>query len=286
MIRFGPSGNCESFYEQGFKSSVQMPAWLRKIGLDAYEYPCGNGIRIRRETAQKIGDEAKANDVFVSVHAPYFINLASEEQIKRENSIGYIIETLEVAKWMGAKRIVVHTGSCSKVDRKWALETAVETFKSAICEADSRGFSEISICPEVLGKINQLGDLDEILEMCKVDDRLIPTIDFGHIHARGLGALNTIEDYEKVLFKIEDQIGLERLKKIHVHFSRIEYTKGGEKKHWSLEDIQYGPDFEPLAELIHRKNMEPVIICESRERMAQDALKLKNIYLCQGNYGI
>ena len=124
----------------------------------------------------------------------------------------------------------------------------------------------------------RLGDLEEILKMCSIDERLIPTVDFGHLHARGMGCLNSVGDFDKVLEQIENALGYERLKNLHCHFSRIEFTTGGEKKHWTLEDKQFGPDFEYLAEAMVKKNMEPVIICESRGNMAEDALRLKNIY--------
>ncbi|HEY9061233.1 MAG TPA: TIM barrel protein [Pseudobacteroides sp.] len=278
MVRFGPSGNSESFYDEGYKSSLQMPGWLRQKGLSAYEYQCSKGVKIGKDMAVKLGEEALKNDIFLSIHAPYYINLASQEEEKRTNSIRYIIETLEAAKWMSASRIVVHTGSCSKISRELALSTAVETLKRAICEADASGLGHISICPEVLGKINQLGDLDEILTMCRLDERLIPTVDFGHIHARGMGALNSKSDFENIIDRIENEIGNERMRKIHIHFSRIEYTKGGEKRHWSLDDTQFGPEFHPLAQLIYERVMEPVIICESREKMAEDAIKIQDIY--------
>lgn len=278
MIRFGPSGNSESFYEQGYKSSVQMPAWLKSMGLNAYEYQCSRGVKISRKMAKEIGKEASLNDVFLSIHAPYYINLASTEEEKRVNSKRYILQSMTAAKWMGAKRVVVHTGSCSKVSREWAFKTAVDVLGETIREADEMGLSDIVICPEVLGKMNQLGTLDEILDMCRIDERLIPTVDFGHLHARGMGCLNTPEDFEKVIAKIENRIGLERMRKIHVHFSRIEFTSGGEKKHWTIDDIEYGPEFEHLAGIMVAKAMEPVIICESRGNMAEDALKLKKTY--------
>jgi deoxyribonuclease-4 len=278
MVRFGPSGNSESFYNEGHKSSLQMPGWLRQKGLSAYEYQCSKGVKLGKDMALKLGEEALKHDIFLSIHAPYYINLASQEEEKQENSIRYIIETLEAAKWMGASRIVVHTGSCSKISRELALNTAVDTLKRAICEADASGLGHISICPEVLGKLNQLGDLDEILKMCRVDERLIPTVDFGHLHARGMGALNSKSDFQNVIDRIENEIGNERMRKIHIHFSRIEYTKGGEKRHWSLDDTQFGPEFDPLALLICERGMEPVIICESREKMAEDAMKLQDIY--------
>ncbi len=281
MIRFGPSGNSDSFYEEGFKSSVQMPAWLASKGLNAYEYSCTKGVKVGEATAREIGQKAESNNIFVSIHAPYYINMSSEEEDKRENSKRYIMETLQVAKWMGAKRIVVHTGSTSKLGREKSLELALQVLKETLQISDAAGFGDISICPEVLGKHNQLGTLEEIMEMCKIDERLIPTIDFGHIHARGLGILNSQEDFETVIDFIEKSIGKERTKKIHCHFSRIEFSRGGEKKHWNFADKQFGPEFQHLAPILVKRQMEPVIICESRGMMAEDAIEMKDIY-----YGI
>lgn len=278
MIRFGPAGNSESFYEQGNKSSVQMPAWLKNLGLNAYEYQCGRGVKVSEKLAMELGEQARLNDIFLSIHAPYYINMASEEQEKRDNSKRYVFETLQAAKWMGAKRIVVHTGAAGKAGNERALSLTTQVLREVISEADEAGYSDITICPEVLGKVNQLGSLEEILEMCKIDERLIPTIDFGHLHARSFGSINSTRDFLKVLDTIENVLGSYRLKNLHSHFSRIEFTKAGEKKHWSIDDTQYGPDFEHLAEALFKKGSEPVIICESREKMAEDALKLKNIY--------
>ncbi|TYQ13357.1 UNVERIFIED_CONTAM: deoxyribonuclease-4 [Acetivibrio alkalicellulosi] len=278
MIRFGPSGNSESFYEQGYKSSVDMPAWLNELGLNAYEYQCNRGVNLGKSTAERIGTEALRNNIFLSIHAPYYVNMASPEEEKRTKSKRYIIETLTAAKWMGAKRIVVHMGSYSKVDRKWAVEIAKEGLAQVIKEADQLGLNDITICPEILGKNNQLGSLEEILYLCSSDERLIPTVDFGHLHARGQGSLNSPEDYDCILDVIENSLGIERLTNLHCHFSRVEFTKGGEKKHWSMDDTIYGPEFSHLAQIIYKRKMEPVIICESRNKMAEDALKMKKIY--------
>lgn len=278
MIRFGPSGNSESFYEQGFKSSWQMPSWLNAMGLNAYEYSCSKGVNIREQTAREIGRQAECNDIFLSIHAPYYINMASTEADKRENSIKYVLDTLRVASWMGAKRIVVHIGSCSKICREKALASSINVLSETIKAADEAGYGDITICPEVLGKINQLGSLDEILELCRLDERLIPTVDFGHLYARSFGSFNSVEELQTVMDKIENSLGSYRLKHLHSHFSRIEFTTGGEKRHWTLEDVQFGPEFKYLAEVICRRDMEPVVICESRARMAENALMLKGIY--------
>jgi deoxyribonuclease IV len=278
MIKFGPSGNSQLFYDEGNKASVQMPKWIKEFGLDAYEYQCGKGVRISEQTASNIGNNAKLMDVFLSIHAPYYINLANIDAEKRANSKRYIFDTLNAAKWMGAKRIVVHVGSCTTISREQAMKLAMDSLSDIVVDAKENGMDDIHICPELLGKIKQLGDLDEIIELCKLSENLIPTIDFGHLHARGFGALNTLEDYLFVLNKIENELGYERLKNIHIHFSRIEFTKGGEKRHWNFKNIEYGPDYVDLIRSIIIKKMEPVIISESKDDMAQDALQMKKTY--------
>lgn len=255
-----------------------MPQWLSEMGLNAYEYQCNKGTNIKKETSEKIGDEAKKHGIRMSVHAPYYINLASTDEKVRLNSIKYILQTLQIAHWMGADRIVIHPGSLGKLTRDEAMMLALPTLAEAVRKADESGFSNITICPEVLGKINNLGSLDEVLAMCNLDERMIPCVDFGHIHARSFGGLKSYDDYCAIFNKIENFIGLERTRKLHIHFSRVEFTSAGERKHHTLEDTQYGPEFEPLARVLIEKRIEPVIICESRDRMAEDAIILKKIY--------
>ncbi|RBP46670.1 TIM barrel protein [Garciella nitratireducens] len=277
-IKFGPSGNSESFYEEGYKSSLNMPKWLKEKGLSAYEYSCTKGVRIKEITARKIGEEAKKNNIFLSIHAPYYINLANPDRQKRENSKKYIMDTLLAAEWMEAKRVVFHPGSVGKLERQKAFKIAMDTFEEVINYVYKKPLKDIVLCPETMGKRNQLGTLKEVLELCKLDNKIVPTIDFGHLHARNGGSLKEKKDFQEIIDKIEEQIGQERAKKIHIHFSRIEFTKAGEKKHWTYADYQFGPNFDPLAEVLVEKNMTPVIICESRGTMAEDALIFKKIY--------
>lgn len=278
-IKFGPSGNSDIFYQQGHKSSLEMPAWLRDMGLDAYEYSFGRGIRIKEATARALGENAKAQQITVSVHAPYYINLATPDPDKRRNSINYIVNSVIAADWMGANRVVVHPGVPGKKDRREALEMAKEVLAEALEEIDRLGLGYISLCPETMGKKNQLGTIDEIMELCSLDKRLIPAIDFGHIHARGEGAINGKEDYARILDALEFSLKDERASSFHMHFSRIEFTSAGESRHWNLKDVQYGPEFEPLAELLVERKLQPTVICESKGMMAEDALQLKKIYL-------
>ena len=246
---FGPAGNGDLFYQSGYKSSEQMPEFLNKYGLDAYEYQCGNGVRVGEETAKKIGEAARKNNIVMSLHSPYYINLANPDEEKRKNSINYITQSMNAIKAMGGNRVVVHSGALQKMTREEALSHAIDTVKMAISQADALGFSDIHMCIETMGKINQLGNLDEVLELCSLDDRLLPTIDFGHLNARTLGGLNSYESFLEIFDKIENKLGSDRLKIFHSHFSKIEYTKGGEKKHLTFEDTVFGPDFSYVAEL-------------------------------------
>ncbi len=275
---FGPAGNPVAFYDAGHKHSYEMPQYIKNMDLDWYEYSCGKGIRIKKETAQKIADEAQNNEISISVHAPYYINLANHDHEKRERSRKYIMDTYEVARNMRAKRVVLHTGSAKGKNRKEAVKLVIDELAIVRDEITNAGLGDIILCPETLGKINQLGSLDEILEICKADDMLYPTIDFGHLHSRGNGCIKTQEDYAEILDKIEDALGKERLDNMHVHFSHQEYTIQGEKRHLSFEDNEYGPFFEPLSKELVKRKMHPVIVCESRDEMAKDALSMKKMY--------
>ena len=275
---FGPAGNCEDFYAANHKSSLEAPLWVKEKGLSAYEYQCGKGVKISTEAAEILGNNARENGIHLSVHAPYYINLSSIEPEKRDKSIDYILKTLEVAKCMGAKRIVVHSGSCGDITRKEALELAKDTLSRAVKAADEWGFGDIAICPETMGKVKQLGTVDEVCELCLIDERLIPTIDFGHVNSQTLGSLKTYDGYVRIFDTIHKKLGEERLKSFHAHYSRIEYTNAGEKKHHRFDETEFEPDFDPIAKIVTQRNLSPIIICESRGTQTRDAVAIQEIY--------
>ena len=277
--KFGPAGNSLSFEKMGYKGSLDVPEYVVKMGLDHFEYQCGRGVNIGEEKAVKLGDLAAQKGISMSLHAPYYISMSSVEEQKRLNSINYILASARAVKWMGGDRIVVHTGSCGKISREQALDLAIDTMRLAISALDNEGLGDIHICPETMGKVNQLGTLHEVMELCKLDERLIPCIDFGHLNAREQGWFKSISDFEAVFDTIENELGSERLRVFHSHFSKIEYTTGGEKKHLTFEDRIYGPDFEPVMEIVARRNCSPIFVCESDGTQAEDAKMMKDYYL-------
>lgn len=279
---FGPAGCGDSFYSSGYKGSLDVPRYIESIGLDAFEYQCGRGVNVGEEKAREFGRLAAEKNIKISLHAPYYISMSSVDEEKRLNSVNYILQSAKAVDFMGGNRIVVHTGSCGKLQRDEALRLAIDTMKLSIKALDAEGLGHIHICPETMGKINQLGTLDEVLSLCELDERLIPCIDFGHLNARTLGMVNSAEAFKAVLDDISNRLGEYRMKHFHSHFSKIEYTSGGEKKHLTFDDIVFGPDFEPLLDLVAKYGCEPIFICESDGTQSEDALKMKNYYLGKG----
>ena len=275
--KFGPAGNAESF---PYKSSVDAPKWLREIGLDCYEYQCGKGVNVGEATARKIGLAAVEQGITLSLHAPYFINLANPDPESLQKTIGYITSACLAADWMGANRVIIHSGALMKRTRRQAQEIALRSLKEVVKACDGAGFGHITLCPETMGKINQLGDLDEVLELCTVDERLIPCVDFGHLYARSLGVDDGAEVYCRMLDRMKEVLGEERASRFHSHFSHIEFTPGGgEKCHRTFDnDGGYGPDWAPLAAEVARRGWSPTFICESAGTQAEDALTMKRIY--------
>ena len=274
---FGPGGNSDAFKLAGYKSTLDAPRFVKEIGLDAYEYEAGNGLAASPEMLARIGENAKKEGVKMSFHTPYFISLSGVVPEKRLNSINYIKQSLDAAKLLGAGTIVVHTGSAAKITREEAMALCRDTLVKTLESVDTYG---IKIGLETMGKINQLGTLDEVIALCKLDSAFVPVVDFGHLNARDLGGVfNSADDYLRVFEKISNSLGAGVAENLHCHFSKIEWTGSGEKRHLTFEDSVYGPGYEALMEVIYKNNLSPTIICESAGTQSDDALAMKSYYL-------
>ena len=197
-IRFGTAGTSDSFAAQGYKTSLDVPEYTAQKGLDAFEYQCGRGVRLGLDKAAKMAALAQPKDILFSVHAPYYISMSSLEEDKRLNSIQYLLQSAAVCKALGGRRIIFHSGSCGRQSREAALEKALDTMRRAVEALDAAGFADMTLCPETMGKIGQLGTLDEVLALCAVDKRITPCIDFGHLNARTLGGIQSKADYAAI----------------------------------------------------------------------------------------
>lgn len=278
MILFGPSGAGNRFHQEGYTETAQAAKWLKDNGLDLFEYSFGRGINMKDEKAAILKEAFSAHGIRLSVHAPYYINLANIEEEKLKNSFEYIIESASMAKKMGADRVIFHPASQGKEPREAALLRTKERFVRLAEIMKAENLDDIILCPETMGKIAQIGDVKEVVDLCKVDDIYLPTIDFGHINAREQGSLKTVDDFIEKMNYMINELGYERVKNFHVHFSKIEYSQKGEVRHLNFDDEIYGPDYEPFIDALLKLKLTPHVICESRGNQTDDSLAMKTYY--------
>ena len=279
---FGPGGNSQSFYDAGYKATVQAPGFVAGLGLGAYEFEAGNGLTAGIPTLTKIGEKAREHGIEMSLHTPYYISLSGVDPEKRLKSVEYIQRSLEAAEALGADTIVIHCGSASKISRAEAMSLAKDTLTKTL---EAVGDTPIHLGLETMGKLNQLGTLEEVIELCQLDPHFYPVVDFGHLNARERGGLMLdCDGYRRIFDAIANGLGDDKARYMHCHFSKIEYTDAGEKRHLTFADTVYGPDFEPLAEALARDDLRPRIISESAGTQSEDALAMHLAYLAaKGN---
>ena len=272
--KFGTAGLSDSYVAKGFDPQ-KIAAYTASFGLTAFEYQCGRGVRLAHDKAQALGKAAAAQGITLSVHAPYYISMSGLDDEKRLHSVDYLLQSCALVKALGGRRVVFHPGSCGKQSREAALEKALDTMRRAVAACDEAGYGDCILCPETMGKVNQLGTVDEVLALCAVDARITPCIDFGHIYARSGGTeLTDTASYAALLDKLGDALGDDRAVHFHAHFSRIAYTAGGEKCHLTFADTDYGPPHAPLLQLLKQRKLAPTVICESAGTQAEDAQTL------------
>ena len=256
-------------------TTSDVPKLLREEGLDAFEYGAvqwGQKPQIKQEHAQKIGEETRKNDVKLSMHGSYYINLAGKKDVV-EASKRRLIACATAADWMGAYVVVFHTGFYGNFEKNFAFKTCLNAIKEVKSEMQSLGL-KVKLGPETMGRKFQVGSLEEILTINEQVEGTQLVIDWGHLHARGLGALKKAEDFRAIAEKVEQQLGTEALRSIHCHFSAIEFNSQGEKEHHTLDEKRYGPDFRLLAEVIADFQMHPTMICET-PNLDVDARKMQ-----------
>ena len=284
---FGPSGHSESYAAEGLTSTADMPRWISARGLDIFEYSFGRGVRVSTATAAAIGEKCDEYGVEMSVHAPYFINFASPEPEKAQNSVNYILSSLKVLKAFGGERCVFHAAAQGQDSREAAFARTKEMFARTLeLIAEEPDYADLIVCPETMGKQAQIGTVEEVIELCKLGDNVYPCVDFGHINALYGGSLRTASDFEDIVKKLLDGLGEKKTKNMQVHFSKIQYGAKGEIRHLTFADDVYGPEFEPFAEIIVKYGLTPHILSESAGTQAEDSAAMRDIWLRASGAGV
>jgi deoxyribonuclease-4 len=272
-LRFGPAGKPIDLAGD----LLEAPSFLKSIGLDAMEYEAVRGVNISKERAEKLGSLAKENGIVLSMHAPYYINLSAVEREKVESSIKRLLDALQASSWMGSYVVVFHPGYYLDWGVKEAVSRVIQALKDVRERSEALSAGGVWLGPETTGKAKQVGSVDDVIEICREVSRCRPVVDWAHLHARSLGKFpKDPGDVAKVVERLESELGKEAIDPLHTHFSKIEYTRGGEKEHHTLDEKDYGPEFKDVCEAYKEVGVNAVIISESPV-LERDALKMKKI---------
>ncbi len=253
----------------GYEKAFEI---LKELKLDGMELEFVHGVRM----SEKSQLAAKAeNKLLLTAHAPYYINLNSKEEEKISASIRYIVETARMAHSLDAYSITYHAAFYMGMDKKAVYKQVEKTTEQIISILDEEE-NDIWIRPETTGKGTQWGDLDEVIELSKTFDQVLPCIDFSHLHARTNGQFNTYDEFARVFERIGKEIGDYALKNFHAHVAGIEYGEKGEKKHLLLEESDM--NYKDLMKAFKDFDVRGALVCES-PNIEDDAVLLKKYYM-------
>jgi len=265
-ILVGTAGAPISSRQQNSFAGVER---VKELGLDAMEVEFTHGVRMGKETARELGETAKKHGVALSVHCPYFINLNSKEARKIKESEQRILDSAERAHLFRGDKVVFHAGFYSGKSREDAMTMMVREIGDLQEVVEERGW-RVHLAPETTGKPSQFGSLEELVTLCSQMPDLRLTFDFAHLFARTQGKI----DFHDSFAFIERELGEEFLHDMHMHFSGIEYTDKGERRHLNIDEAENS--LEPLVSVLRDFGVEGTIISES-PNIEGDALKLKKL---------
>jgi len=269
-LLFGTAGVPDSSPQA---SSLSAIGHLRQMGLDCLEVEFVRGVKMGSDAAAKIREKATAQDIRLSVHAPYYINLNSPEPGKRLQSHEYLLRSARMALLCGAECVVFHAGYYGTSTPEAAQAAVGKEIREVLSVLKSER-NPVSLRIETMGKRSQFGSLDEVLTICQEVEALEPCLDFSHIYARE-GKANSYLDFHRIFRKVEKRLGRARLENMHIHVSGVDYNQKGELKHLNLAESDFR--YDEWVEALKDFGVAGRVICESPDRET-DAKMLKGLY--------
>jgi deoxyribonuclease-4 len=270
-LRFGPAGIPLRAKARSTKQGVLE---VKALGLDAMEIEFVRRISLTEQSAREVAAIARELDVALTVHAPYYVNLASPDKSKAEASAQRVYQSAVIGYAAGAWSVCFHAAYYMGKGSEEVYSIVKEALKGIIAKLKDEGV-EIWLRPETTGSPTEFGTLDELLKLSSELEMVMPVIDFAHLHARSNGAFNSYEEFSDVLSRIEDALGREALGNMHIHVSGIEYGEKGEVRHLNLRESDL--EYEDLVRALKDFNVKGVLISES-PNLEEDALTLKKLF--------
>lgn len=247
---------------------------LSELNLDGMEMEFVHGVRMSEETRKLVKAERENRKLILTAHAPFYVNLNSQEEDKVDASVQRIIETGLAAKDTGAFSITFHAAYYMKQDKEVVYQQ-VKKCVGEISEFFKKNDINVWIRPETTGKGTQWGDLEEIIRLSKEFDNVLPCIDFSHLHARSIGQYNTYDEFSKILETVGNELGQKALDNFHAHLAGIDYGDKGEKKHLILEESDM--NYKDLLKVLKEFQVKGALVCES-PNIEDDAVLMKEYY--------
>jgi len=272
-LRFGTVGSPTSTPRNG--GSAEAAARIRELGLSALELAWVQSVRVSDETCARIKAAAETNDVAISVHAPYYINLNADTQEMWLAGRERLLAAARAGYKAGATDIVFHPGSYMKRPPAEAYAIGRDRL-SEVVEILQKEKVAVTLRPETMGKSAMLGTLEECIAWSREFENVLPCVDFAHLHARaGDGSFNSYDEFAGAIRLIAAGLGERGVKRMHIHFSGIAYTAKGEKNHLNLADadIKYKDLFQALADL----GVAGRVVCET-PNLEEDAVLMRSAY--------
>lgn len=247
---------------------------VKKLNLDAMELEFVRNINISKEKAPKVKEVAEKNNIILTCHAPYFINLNSADNKKLKQSIDRILNSARIANLCGGYSVCFHPGFYMKDTKEKTFENIKDTIKEIVKTLKNEN-NKIWIRPETTGKESQFGDLNELLKISSEIEQVMPCVDFSHVHARSNGKFNSLEEFSEILKLIEKKLGKKALENMHIHVSGIAYSAKGEKNHLDLEESDF--KYKELLKALKEFKCKGVLISES-PNIEGDGILMKKYY--------
>ncbi len=247
---------------------------LTDMGLNGIEIEFVRGVNISASNIKEVQDFAKGQNMVLTAHAPFFVNLNSQEQEKIDSSIARIIETTRMAKTLGLYSIVFHAAYYMGMDEETTYKKVKEGFDQIMQVVQDENI-DVFVRPETTGKATQWGDVDEVIRISKEYDKVLPCIDFSHLYARTVGKNNTYDEFCQTFEKIGNELGNYALENFHAHIAGIEFTPKGEKKHLILSESEF--NYKDLLKSFKTFDIKGVVVCES-PNIEEDAKILVDFY--------
>ncbi|MCB9358444.1 TIM barrel protein [Candidatus Woesearchaeota archaeon] len=249
-------------------------AKVNELGLSGMELEFVHSVNIKEDKTSPVFEAAKKNNVELTCHGSYYINLSSLEKDKIHASIDRVLNAAKIANMCGAKSCVFHAGYYMKRSPKEVYPVILKCMKEIVAKLKDEN-NPIFVRPETTGKGTQWGELDEIIKLSQELEQVMPCIDFSHIHARSNGKWNTLEEFRDIFTRVEKGLGKKGLQMMHCHISGIAYGEKGEKHHLILKESDM--NYKDLLKVFKEFGAKGIVICES-PNIEEDALLMKRFY--------